>query len=223
MGIGTTSSSGASVEWFVREVLGESGAGGIARMTALAESSPPGGGRLLYLPYLQGERTPVWDAMARGLFIGLTSATTRADMARAVLEGTAFALGQVIECLRSVLGKDVEEIRAAGGGTKNRLWNVIKASVLKRPLHVLAFQETGALGAALLAGLGAGHYGSFAEAVSAARSVGGGHVVEPDEKCAAAYDELFPIYSTLYPRTRDIAHALAGGESTAEAPRDIGH
>ncbi|HUS47528.1 MAG TPA: FGGY family carbohydrate kinase [Phycisphaerae bacterium] len=208
MGIGTTTSSGMSVEWFVREILG-SGKEAIQQMTALAASSPPGSRRVLYLPYLQGERTPVWDPMARGMFIGLTSTTTLADMARAVFEGTAFALRQVIECLRNVLREEVGEIMAVGGATANDLWNTIKASALKRRLHVLSFQETGALGAALLAGIGAGHYKSFEDALAVARSVGGGRIVEPDQQAAAVYDELFPVYSSLYPRTRDIAHALA--------------
>ncbi|MHC4981688.1 MAG: xylulokinase [Planctomycetota bacterium] len=211
MGIGTTSSSGMSVEWFVREVLGAGGSAGLEKMTRLAAASRPGSGRVLYLPYLQGERTPVWDPQARGLFIGLTSATTRADMARAVFEGTAFALRQVIECLEGVIDEDVEEIRAVGGGTANQLWNSIKASALKKELHVLDFQETGALGAALLAGIGAGHYDSPEKAVSVARSVGGEKLIEPDPQLIGIYDELFSVYSALYPRTREIAHTLAGG------------
>ena len=217
MGIGTTSSSGLSVEWFVREVLGQSGSKGLDEMTKLAASSPPGGNRLLYLPYLQGERTPVWDPLARGLFIGLTSATTRADLARAVLEGTSFALRQVIECLESVIGRDVSEIRAVGGGTANELWNRMKAAMLKKELHVLKFQETGSLGAALLAGLGAGHYDSFADAAAVARSVGGERTVEPDPEWTGIYDELFAVYAKLYPQTRDIGHALAEESSKLKA------
>jgi len=221
MGVGTTSSSGMSVEWFVREVLASSGAAGLGEMTKLAASSPPGANRLLYLPYLQGERTPVWDPLARGMFIGLTSATTRADVARSVLEGTSFALRQVIECLQSVLGEDVKEIRAVGGGTANELWNRIKASVMNKSFEVLTFQETGSLGAALLAGIGTSRYASLEEAAALARSVAGASLVEPDKKCLAIYEELFGIYSTLYPQTRDIAHALADGADMARGSKDI--
>lgn len=208
-GIGTTTSSGVSVEWFLREVLGRPNAEGMETMTELAAASPLGSNGVLYLPYLQGERTPVWDPLARGLFIGLTARTTRADLARSVFEGTAFALRHVVECVDSVVGAPVGEIRAVGGGTKNALWNQIKADVLHRPLDVLEFQETGTLGAALLAGVGSGLYGSFEDAIAVARSVGGTRTVEPDGTRAALYDELFALYGQTYPLTKDLAHGLA--------------
>ncbi len=209
LGIGANTSSGVSVEWFAREVLDRTGDAGLREMTQLAATSPPGSNRLLFLPYLQGERTPVWDPLARGMFVGLTSATTRADMARAVFEGTSFALRQLVDCAEDAAGQAPREIRAVGGGTNNDLWNQIKADVLQRPLQVLGFQETGALGGALLAGLGAGLYASFEEAVTVARSVGGTRTVEPDPMVAGLYDELFNLYERLYPQTQQIAHGLA--------------
>ncbi len=209
LGIGATTSSGVSVEWFAREVLGRAGDDGLREMTELAAASPPGSNRLLYLPYLQGERTPVWDPLARGMFAGLTSATTRGDLARAVFEGTSFALRHIMDCAKDVGGRSPSEIRAVGGATKNTLWNQIKADVLGRPLQVLEFQETGALGGALLAGLGAGIYASFEEAVQVARSVGGARTVEPDPGLAALYAELFELYARLYPETRELMHRLA--------------
>ena len=89
------------------------------------------------------------------------------------------------------------------------LWNQIKADMLQREIDVLDFQETGTLGAALLAGLGAGVYGSFAEAVAVARRVGDTQTVAPDPAKAALYDELFALYVQGYPATRDIARGLA--------------
>jgi len=207
--IGTTTSSGVSVEWFVRELLGQSGDAGLLRMTELAGQAPLGSHGLLFLPYLQGERTPIWDPRARGSFFGLSAATTRADLARSVLEGTAFALRQVVESLESVVGSPVAELRAVGGGTKNALWNQIKADVLRKRLAVLEFQETSALGAALLAALGVGLHESFAGAAGAARSCNRAHAVEPDAARAAAYDELYAHFARLYPATREIAHGLS--------------
>ncbi|MFL7791290.1 MAG: FGGY-family carbohydrate kinase [Anaerolineae bacterium] len=201
LGIGTTTSSGVSVEWFAREILPS---GDLALMTDLAASSPPGSNRLLYLPYLQGERTPVWDPQARGLFIGLTASTGRGDLARAVFEGVAFALRQVIACA----GSEVAELRAVGGGTKNELWNQIKADVLQLPLQVLAFQEMGTLGAALLAGVGGGVYNSLEEATRVADRIADAKIVEPDPTRARLYDELFAIYVKLYPQTQAIMHSL---------------
>lgn len=217
LGIGTTTSSGVSVEWFAREFLGQDGAEGVARMTELAESAPPGSNRLLYLPYLQGERTPVWDPLARGVFIGLTASTARADLARAVFEGTAFALREVLE-YRAPGAGPVEEIRAVGGGTRNELWNRIKAAVLKRPLQVLAFQDTSALGAALLAGTGSGIYSSPEEAALLAREVCGGRIVSPDPEWEALYDELFALYKQIYPRVQEIMHRLGEVKGLAQPP-----
>jgi xylulokinase len=201
LGIGTTTSSGVSVQWFAREFLSS---GDVALMSELAASSPPGSNRLLYLPYLQGERTPVWDSRARGLFIGLTALTGRSDLARAVFEGVAFALRQVIECAES----EVTEIRAVGGGTRSRLWNQIKADVLQVPLQVLTFQEMGTLGAALLAGVGRGIYASLGEAVCVADQVASAELIVPDPALARLYDELFALYVELYPRTEHLMHRL---------------
>jgi len=209
LAIGTTTSSGVSVEWFLREVLCQRGGEGLRTMTELAGRAPLGSGRLLYVPYLQGERTPIWDPLARGIFFGLSATTTRAELARAVFEGTAFALRQVIECLESVLGGPADEIRAVGGGTRNPLWNQMKADILRKRLAVLEFQETSALGAALLAGIGVGLYDSFEAAADVARSCNRARFVEPDESRAARYDELHALFAELYPATRSLAHALA--------------
>jgi len=209
LGIGTTTSSGAALDWCARTLLGEQGTRGVRAMTRLAASARPGAGGVLFLPYLQGERTPVWDPRARGLFVGLSSATTRADLARAVFEGTAFALRQLMECADEVSGAPVRQIRAVGGGTANALWNQVKADALGMPLNVLDFQETGVLGAALLAGVGAGVYGSFEEAVAVAQSVGGARTFAPDPSRAALYEGLFAVYADLYPATREAMHRLA--------------
>jgi xylulokinase len=208
LAIGATTSSGVSVAWFTSEFLDRGEGEGLASMIELASSSPPGCNGLIYVPYLQGERTPVWDSLARGVFIGLTASTTRHDLARAVFEGTAFSLRQVIERVDSVVQGPVGDIRAVGGGTKNDLWNQIKADVLKKRLHVLKFQETGTLGAALLAGIGCGVYGSFEEATRVPEGLLDARVVAPDPGRAELYDELFALYSKIYPQTRDIMHGL---------------
>ncbi len=211
LGIGTMTSSGASIDWFSREFFDDQGTESIERMTDFAASSKPGANGILYLPYLQGERTPVWDPLARGVFIGLSSTTTRKELARAVFEGTALGLRDVIMSLEEIRGRPVREIRAVGGGTQNDLWNQIKADVLQKPLDVLDFQETGSLGAALLAGIGTNIYSSPQEASSVARKMTKTNRVEPNSALKEVYDELFSIYRKIYPQTREILHSLAGG------------
>jgi xylulokinase len=209
LGIGTMSSTGTAVDWFSRECLHEQGSLAIDRMTDFASSSEPGATGLLFLPYLQGERTPIWDPLARGIFIGISSSTTRKELARAVFEGTALGLRDVMMCLEEIRAHPVTEIRAVGGGTQNALWNQIKADVLQKPLDVLDFQETGSLGAALLAGVGTHMYGSFQEASRVARQMIGIRRIEPNSALRDVYDELFSLYRRLYPQTREILHSLA--------------
>jgi xylulokinase len=209
LAIGTTTSSGVSVEWFCREVLGRTGPEAVGEMTRLAEGSPPGSNGVLFLPYLQGERTPVWDPEARGVLIGITSSTSRADLARAVFEGTSFAFGQIMDTAPAVARDEVAEVRAVGGGTRNALWNRIKADCTGRAIDVLDFQETGTLGAALLAGLGAGVYSSFEEAVAVARSVTSVTTVPPDPGRHEAYAGILDLYGRVYEDTLDLAHGVA--------------
>jgi xylulokinase len=204
------SSTGTAIDWFSREFFHEQASLSIEQMTDFASSTKPGANGILFLPYLQGERTPVWDPLARGIFIGLSSSTTRKELARAVFEGTALGLRDVMMCLEEIRGAPVTEIRAVGGGTQNDLWNQIKADVLQKPLDVLDFQETGSLGAALLAGVGTKIYSSFQEASRVAREMIGTRRIEPNPALKDVYDELFSLYRKLYPQTREILHSLAG-------------
>jgi xylulokinase len=103
----------------------------------------------------------------------------------------------------------VKQIRAVGGATGNALLNQIKADVLRVPLHVREFQETGVLGAALLGGLAAGVYPSFEQAVTLAGSMGGSRAFAPEAGRSALYEELSAVYADAYPATRDLMHRLA--------------
>ncbi len=210
-GVGTSTSTGVSVDWFLRELLKERLDAKYAMMIELADSCAPGASGLLFLPYLQGERTPVWDPDARGVFLGISASTTRAQLARAVFEGTAFALRDIIQCLEEINATPIREIRAVGGGTKNYLWNQIKADVLQKSLDVLKFQETGSLGAALLAGIGTGIYKSCEQAIGVARGITGARTVFPDPGKKVVYNELFSIYKQAYQGIRSILHSLVEG------------
>lgn len=209
LGIATTSSSGVSIEWFMREFLNQDGVEGIRHMTDLASTSPPGSRGLIYLPYLQGERTPIWDPLARGAFVGLSAGTRRADLARAVFEGTAFSVRHLFESVEDIISGKVTEIRAVGGGTRNALWNQIKADVLQRPFDVLEFQEIASLGAALLGGIGSGMVGSFGDAADIARAAVPVRTVEPDAANADLCERLYDLYAEVYPGIKHVSHALA--------------
>lgn len=204
LGIGTLTSAGTSVEWFADRFYPAEGEGRVAAMAAEAQTATAGGS-LLYLPYLQGERTPHWDPRARAQFSGLSLATTRAEMARAVFVGTALALRDVVDCLP----RRPTEVRAFGGAMANRLWTQLKADALDLPLTVLSVPETGALGAAMLAGCAVGCIGSVEEAAGAVRKVTPSVVVEPMRESAVRLSELLPRYREIYLRDRGLMHALS--------------
>jgi xylulokinase len=161
-----------------------------------AERWPPGAEGLVFLPYLQGERTPHADPDARGAFVGLQLRHDRGALVRAVLEGVACGLRDSLDLLRA-LGVEPSLGRVSGGGTRSALWLRIIASVLGLPLERTAADEGSAFGAALLGGVAGGVFADVHDAV--ARCVRPLAVVEPEPGWTAAYAELHDRYTMLYP------------------------
>jgi xylulokinase len=143
--------SGGAVRWATRLL----GLTSDAELDQLAASAPPGAGGVTFIPALAGAMTPVWRATARGTLHGLAAAHDRAHVARAVLEGLAFAARDVIDRLAS-MGLPTDEILLLGGGSVSATWNQIRADALHRPHHVAARTDTCAVGAAMLAAVAAG-------------------------------------------------------------------
>ncbi len=170
-----------------------------------AATIAPGSEGLIFLPYLSGERTPHPDPQARGAWIGLTLRHTKAHMARAVMEGVAFGLKDSLEILRD-LGVSIGNVRANGGGARSEVWRQIMADVFDFPLSTIGVDEGPALGAALLAGVGAGVYSSIEEACSAVVKVAGTTPVIKEN--AETYARSYEVYRNLYPALKDSFHAL---------------
>lgn len=166
------------------------------------ESVPPGSNGLLFLPYLQGAASgPRADPYARGCFLGITLGSSKAEMARAVLEGITLEMRDNIESIRKV-GIAVSDVRAVGGATNSAVWNQMQADMYKVPVSVLEVAETGCLGAAMYAGIGLGVYSSLDDAV--ARAVRIKAVYEPIPENYAAYDAAYARFVAGY-------ESLAGG------------
>jgi len=208
MGVNLT--SGGSLQWWVENVL--QGLDGCtpdqvyAAATNEAETIAAGSGGLLFLPYLNGERTPHADPSARGSFVGLGLGHTRAHMTRAVMEGVTFALRDSLAIIES-LGVPVKEIRAGGGGSRNPMWRQMQADVFDKKITTLKVEQGAAYGVALLATVGDGAYRDIAEACKATIEIASQTPV--DRKAAKAYGKLFPIYQSLYGHLRDDFAALA--------------
>ena len=155
---------------------------------------------LLFAPYLSGERSPHPDPDARGAWVGLSLRHDRGALARAVLEGVACGLGEILELVSALAGPP-SHARVSGGGARSTLWLEIVASVLGVPVARMAVDEGAAYGAALLGGVAAGIYGSVAEAAPLARAR---EEIEPRADWVDAYASLRPRFGALYPSLREL-------------------
>ncbi|HEX8917871.1 MAG TPA: xylulokinase [Chloroflexota bacterium] len=196
--MGVTQGAGFSLRWLrdVLRVQDDRDMEAYSIMTAEAAQVPPLSSGLIFLPYLQGERTPHMDALARGVFFGLSGAHTRAHLIRAVMEGVAYSLRDSWEILRG-LGVELDAIRVAGGGARSELWLHILADGLGTELARTTAAEGPAFGAALLAAVGVGVYRDLPAACGATIAVAGR--VEPDPDTSRRYDQGYQVYRTLYP------------------------
>jgi xylulokinase len=170
-------------------------------LTAAASGCEAGAGGALFLPYLQGERTPHADPGATASFSGLSLQHDRGALARAVLEGVAYGLRDSLELLQE-LGVAAATGRASGGGSRSRLWLEIVSSVLGMPLERSVVDEGSAYGAALLAGIADGTFASAKEAVSSCVRVR--ETVEPNAAWAREYSDGYARYRALYPAIRRV-------------------
>ncbi|HKZ75154.1 MAG TPA: FGGY family carbohydrate kinase [Actinomycetota bacterium] len=165
-------------------------------LTREAAEVSPGSQGLVFLPCMQGAMAPEWNGAARGVFYGLTLAHTRAHMTRALLEGSAYALRDILEAMKGA-GLDVRRLTMVGGGAKGALWRQIKADVTGLPVRVPTSVETTATGAAILAAVGSGLHASIADAVDAFVAYEP-EEQRPDPERHRAYEEAYRRYRELY-------------------------
>ncbi|AOK29819.1 MULTISPECIES: FGGY-family carbohydrate kinase [Burkholderia] len=205
--------AGASVSWFREqfchaelEAARAAGNGDAHRLLeAAAAQVPAGSDGVLFLPYLMGERSPVWDAKASGAFVGLSLFHTRAHLYRAVLEGVAYALRHNIEAGAAGAGELDDRLVVVGGAAHSDLWMQIIADITGYAVWTIAEEVEAAMGAALLAALGVGLITR-----DAARR---GWVTlteraRPDARHAALHDARFALYAGLYPALKPVMHGL---------------
>ncbi len=202
-----TLSAGGAFGW-LRNTLRQTGASDLSYddLTSAAANVPAGAEGLIFLPYLSGERTPHLDPLARGAFVGLPTRHGIGHMARAVMEGVTFSLRDGIEIMRE-LGVPTTDVRATGGGGKSPLWRQMQADIYNAPVSTLAAEEGPAYGAALLAGVGTGHFADVNDAVT--RCVRVVATTQPNPAMVAKYNQIYAIYRTMYSHLSADMHALA--------------
>lgn len=211
---GGTTGGGGVMRWIdeqfgeaERHLAAEEGISSMALLDRLAGQIPPGSDGVVFLPYMSGERSPIWNPKAKGVFFGLDFAKTRGHLVRAALEGVAFSLRHNLETAENA-GVHADVLRAMGGAANSRLWTQIKADVTGKPVVVPASDTATTLGAAILAGVGVGVYAGFAEAVGLTVHPRRRH--EPDAACREIYDKNYRLYRRLYEDLRGLMDEAAG-------------
>ncbi|MDT8911837.1 FGGY family carbohydrate kinase [Amycolatopsis sp. PS_44_ISF1] len=197
---GPTQAAGDAVRWWGR-VSGQSTEG----VFASAAGGSPG---VVFTPYLQGERAPLWDAEVRSSFLGLGSGTSRADLSLAVLTGVACSARHVLESVDEACGAPLPSLTFSGGGARSDLWTQLHADVISRPIERLRVCDSGALGAALLGAVGAGLFPDVETA--AAETVAVERVFEPATDLTPLYNAYRASYDGLVEAHAHLAAFRAG-------------
>jgi xylulokinase len=191
------STSGGLTVW-LRDIVGRD----FETLIAEAAQTPVGAGGLVVLPFFGVARSPIFDPLARGAIFGLTLSHGRGHLYRALLEGSAYEVRHNLEVMAAA-GAAPEQLTAVGGGTKSDLWTQIVSDVTGLRQVIPAVTIGASYGDAMLAGDGAGLVASGARWNAPAETL------QPNEQARARYDELYQVYRSLYPATREHAHAVA--------------
>jgi xylulokinase len=194
---GCMAASGSLIRWFNEQLA--AGAT-LAELDAEAAGVAAGAEGLVVLPYMLGEKTPINDPDARGVFFGLHLGHTRGHLFRAVLEGIAFGFRHHVDVLRE-RGLEPRRVRVTNGGAHSALWKQVTADVLGIPLEVPRASGGSALGAAFTAGMGSGMFGSWNEID---RFVEITEIVEPAQDARAGADQSYATFRALYPALKPL-------------------
>ena len=162
---------------------------------------PPGSNGIILLPFFDGTLSPEMDENARGVFYGLNLSTRREHLVRSILESVSYMLRAIIEMVETT-GIEVKEIIASGGASKSPLWNQIKADVVGKTIVTVKNQDSGCLGAAILAGVGTSLLGSVHQACDSI--IERDRFYEPDPNNGAVYKRQYTIYRELYDRLKPL-------------------
>ena len=211
--MGVTLSAGLSLKWFrdniadnYKEMATKVNKDPYVLMNEAVEKIPCGSDRLMYLPYLMGERTPHLNPDCRGVFFGLSAIHTKENMLRAVMEGVAYSLSDCYDVLKD-MGVKVDEMMACGGGGKSSVWRQMLSDMFDCEVKTLTSEEGPALGVAILAGVGAGLFEDVVSACNKFIKTKDSCQPIPEEK--AYYEKAHVLYKKLYTQLKDCYSDLA--------------
>lgn len=196
------------MRWFEREFADfertqeeAEGKSSLVQLNVLADKVAPGCDGVVFLPYMSGERSPIWNPYAKGVFYGLDFSKTKGHMVRACMEGVALSLRHNLEVAKEA-GAEAQVLRAMGGSANSLLWTQIKSDITGKPIVVPSSDTATTLGAAILAGVGVGFYESYEEAVVLTVKETRRHEPNPENK--EIYDKVYENYLKLYESLKDM-------------------
>ena len=199
---GGTTGGGGVMRWFEHEfadyervMAKDKGESSLEQLNEIAEKIAPGSDGVVFLPYMSGERSPIWNPHAKGVFYGLDFAKTKGHMVRACMEGVALSLKHNLDVAEEA-GAEVEVLRAMGGSANSILWTQIKSDITGKEVVVPSSDTATTLGAAILAGIGVGMYRDYDEAISLTVKETRRH--KPDLSNREVYDKTYETYLNLY-------------------------
>ena len=209
---------GASVLSWLQRILSLLKAVSFPDLESVAKEAPPGTSGLVFLPYLRGERMPIWDSSARGVFFGLTDRHTRAHIVRAVYEGIAYSIRHVLEIACENVEQPPTCLHVSGGGAHSTFWNQIKADVAGVPVVELENHESAIVGAAMLAACPPSAPHNLAKLSQ--QMVRLSRRYTPNSDLAHIYDRQFEVYKALYLNTKKLMHKLGSCQSRKEVCKE---
>lgn len=209
--LGVMQTSGATLRWFrnnvdVKKIHHDNNQkSGYKEYNNWASKVPPGSEGMLFLPYLEGERTPHWNSNARGIFFGISTNHEKKHFIRAIMEGVGFSLKDSIDLIEN-LGTEITKIKVTGGGYRSEVWRQIVADITEKEIQYSNVQEGSAFGVAVLSGVGTGIYSGFKEAIEETTSVE--ETTQPREENFGVYRELHELYQRLYEQNKELYDEL---------------
>lgn len=211
---GGTTGGGGVMRWleqqfgdYEREEGKRQGRSSLDLFNEMAEKVTPGSDGVVFLPYMSGERSPIWDPDAKGVYYGLDFSKTKAHFIRSSMEGVAYALKHNLDVAKEA-GAEVSVLRAMGGSANSLLWTQIKSDITGKPIIVPSSDTATTLGAVILAGVGVGMYESFEEAV--ALTVKEKRFHEPNVENADVYQKNYEVYLELYRNLKETMKKTGG-------------
>ena len=202
---GAINNGGVVLEWFGKLMVGNDKSVNIDDLLQQAATAPAGAENLLFLPYILGERAPMWDADAKGVFFGLSSQHTQAHLARAVVEGICFAMRSVVAAIEDTSGS-IHNLYASGGFMQSTFWLQLLADVLGKELSINNSADASAAGAAIIGFYALGIIDNLNASNQYFKTE---KVYKPQENVQQHYDALFQIFQSLYPVLKDSFHDLS--------------